>query len=138
MTGGHSAADVSHFIEEVTLKRLARKVPIYFSSNSAPVNKLAVRLYLGENGADYWFPCVVHFCQLAMKESVRNFLSLHENIPIDDDAGDGYDNSISNLSTQSMNPTFSRGTLSRILSTCRSIKTAIKRVHQYSNLFEES
>ena len=30
MTGGHSAADVSHVIEEVILKRLARKVPTYF------------------------------------------------------------------------------------------------------------
>ncbi len=137
MTGGHSAADVSHVIEEVILKRLARKVPTYFLSDSATVNTLAVWLCLGEKGDGYWFPCVVHFCQLAMKESIRTFLSLHENIPIDDDADDDYDYSTSNLRTQWISPTFSRGTFSRTPSTCRSIKTAIKRVHQYSNLFEE-
>ncbi len=71
-----------------------------------------------------------------MKESVRTFLSLHEDISIDGDADDDYNNSTSNLSTQSMNPIFSGGTFSRILSTCRFIRTAIKRIHQYSNFLK--
>ena len=109
MTGGHSVADVSHLIEDEILKCLAKKVPTYFLYDSAPVNKLAVRLYLGEKGDEYWFPCVVHFCQLAMKESVHFFLSILEKKPIDDDAGDDYENSSSNFSSESMNLTFSRG-----------------------------
>ena len=51
--GGHSVADVSPVIEEVISKRLARKVPTYILSDSAPVNKLAVLLYLGEKDDDY-------------------------------------------------------------------------------------
>ena len=70
MTGGHSAAEMSHLIDEVILKRLAKKVPTYFFSVSALFNKLAVQINLGEKGDEYWFYCAVPFCRLATNESI--------------------------------------------------------------------
>lgn len=45
-------------------------------SDSAATNKATTRKYMNYNGGDdYWFPCSVRICQLAMKEAVKSFLN---------------------------------------------------------------
>lgn len=47
-----------------------------FLSESASVKKAAIKKLMNmEDGDDFWFPCSVHFCQLAMKEVLRQFSS---------------------------------------------------------------
>lgn len=76
LSGRHTAADVCNVLQNVIQKRLGGRRPTYFVSDSAPVNKAAVRMLMqDDDGDDHWYPCAVHFCQLAMKEAVTSFLS---------------------------------------------------------------
>eukprot|EP00171_Calliarthron_tuberculosum_P007528 IDg7528t1 len=75
MYNGHSGEDVSKIIETVVVQRLSKKIPRYFESDSAPVNRLADMVYMNDTGDEYWFSFAVHFCQLAMKDAVREYLS---------------------------------------------------------------
>ncbi len=76
MSSGHSALDVAQFLRDVIQKRLAGHEPNYLISDSAPVNKAAVRIYRDQSGDDFWFPCSVHFCQLAMREAVHEYIRI--------------------------------------------------------------
>lgn len=73
--GRHTANYVCGVISRVVSESLGRRVSDYFVSYSATVNKADIRKYMNnDRDDDYWFPCSVHFCQLAVKEAVTSFL----------------------------------------------------------------
>ena len=72
----HSGADLYKIISRVVAECLGNVKPAYFVSDSAPNNKAAARQFMMENeGGEHWFPCSVHFMQLAMKEAVQMFFN---------------------------------------------------------------
>lgn len=132
----HAANQVSEIILRTVQSRLGKRTPDYFVSDSAPVNPAAVRSFMECTGDDYWFPCAVHFCQLAMREAVTEHLTgtitseirrEDEDIEYcDEEDAEEYVQLASNI-----------GTFERITATCRTIRTAINRSHKYARLFED-
>lgn len=71
----NSAKDVPDIIHKFVYERLSSRNFNYFVPDSASVNKAAVQLFINNTGDHYWFPCVIHFCELAMRDAVEPFLS---------------------------------------------------------------
>ena len=71
--GGHLADFVASCINQVVNDRLGGRTLDYFVSDSAPVSKSAVRRFMEREGDEKWFPCAVHFIQLATKEYVVTY-----------------------------------------------------------------
>eukprot|EP00171_Calliarthron_tuberculosum_P023086 IDg23086t1 len=136
MKSGHGARHVSEIITQVVRERLGGRIPDYFVSDSAPVNKAAVRQFMNDEGDEYWYPCGVHFCQLAMKESVAIYLagsSSSDEGGCDDDWEElSEDEVISRVRTA-----VNENAFSRITTTCRAIRASVKRSHAYANLFRD-
>ncbi len=70
----HTDRHVADIIRQVFYERLGNIVPDYFLSDSAPVNTLAVRLHMIENGNEPWYPYSVHFVHLAVRDATRCYL----------------------------------------------------------------
>eukprot|EP00171_Calliarthron_tuberculosum_P022042 IDg22042t1 len=91
MNAGHCAMDLKNAISRIALDSLSDKTPNYIFSDSALVNKAAVRMFMNDSGDEFGFPCAVHFSQLAMREAVQQYLlspieSDEESDPEDDDS----------------------------------------------------
>ena len=76
---GHSADDVAKYIVYTMLDRMNAQVSDYFVSDSAPMNKAAVRLCMENEGDNYLFPFSVHFAQLAMRDAPKLYFADHLN-----------------------------------------------------------
>lgn len=75
LSGRHTANDVCGVLSRVVIERLGGKLPGYFVSDSVPTNSAAVPKFMkNDGGDDYWFPCIVHYCQIAMQEAVTLLL----------------------------------------------------------------
>ena len=138
-TKGQKSEHLAELIGTVVKSRCAKRVPDFFISDSAPVNKAGVRKFMMCEGDEYWFPCNVHFCQLAMKESVQAYFE--QDIEMSSDSFDSTicnDMSISELWAKTKSAAESNSPFRRITNICRSIHTAIKRNHSYASLFRES
>ncbi len=75
MTSGNSSNDIQLIIGQMVQERIDGRSSSYFVSDSVPVNKAAVRTFEGCDDDSFWFPCCVHFGQLAMRENVYIFLN---------------------------------------------------------------
>lgn len=132
----HSASNISSILSIALKDRINSSSPYYFVIDSAPVNKAAVRSYMKDSGDTFWFPCPVHFAQLAMREAVKAFLNgsicndedtfMYEV----DDLSD--DETASTIAQASNNSSFDR-----ITTVCRSIRSSTTRSHSYSSKFSE-
>eukprot|EP00171_Calliarthron_tuberculosum_P023067 IDg23067t1 len=136
---GHTADDVCAILKCVVQKRLGNQMPTYFLSDSAPVNKSAVRkLMHNDGGDDFWFPCSVHFAQLAMREAVTSFLTGGTISDSGDD--DATESDIDDLDEESLIRTVELLSVSnafkRLTTTVRAIRTALRRSHARLDLFE--
>lgn len=81
----HTANEVRQIIGRVVRERPNKRTPDYFLSDSARVNPAAVRKFMqNDGGDDYWFPCSIHFMQLAMRDAVLQFLNRSVSSPTDD------------------------------------------------------
>lgn len=56
-------------IKKSVQERLVYRVPDFHSPDSTPVKKLAVRLYMEENGDEYCYSRIVPFRLFSMKET---------------------------------------------------------------------
>ena len=65
----HFASDIAGIISEVIRDRIGSRKPSYFVTDSAPISKAAVRIFMGDSGYESSFPCAVHFVHLAMREA---------------------------------------------------------------------
>lgn len=134
MSNTHTARDVSDFIAKMVRERCSGRYPCFFVSDSASVNKAAVRQYMNDNGDSFWFPCAVHFAQLAMREAVSKYYNStelsSEEETVSDTSGDEDDKLVSKLSMIPLSNQFQR-----VLKTSRAIKTALRRSHQRASLF---
>ncbi len=128
METGYSASDLASLIADLVPERLDKRKPNYFVSDSAPVNKAAVRALMGDEGDESWFSCFLHFAQLAVSESVTSYLNGSPNIII-------YDSDQENDPIEAIKEPSGSQVYSRIVSTCCAIRTVIKRSHGYANLF---
>lgn len=138
---GHGAVELSRVIGNVVAQRLGKRVPNFFLSDSAPVNKAAVRLYmLNKDGDDFWFPCSVHFMQLAMREAVECFLngsctrSLGNSSLAEADWDDlGEEEILENARSAAASSAFDR-----LTTTCRAVRAAIKHSHARNDAFRRT
>ena len=137
LRGGHGATDVSKSIETIVTKRLGGRVPDYFVSDSAPVNKAAVRAYMKDVDDEHWYPCAVHFCQLAMRESVSIYLNTPNDIPSTDNIIE-WDEISTEQVMSVVNNSETRSKMHRLITICRAIHNSLKRSHAYNELFEKS
>ena len=135
MKTGHSESDLTSIIADIVRERLDKRKPNYFVSDSAPVSKAAVRAFMGDEGDKSWFPCVVHFAQLAMREAVASYLNGSLNVG-SESSDIIYDSDQENDPLVAIKESSGSQAYSRIVSTCRGIRTVIKRSHAYDNLFE--
>lgn len=137
MLAGHTTRHVCDIIRTVISERVGARIPKYFLSDSAPVKKLAVRMYMGRDGDEYWFPCGIHFCQLAMKESLPEYLSvgtvMETNSMGDNDWDElsGYD--VLKPAVSCSNCT----AFTRITSKCRAIRASLKRILSFTSHFSK-
>lgn len=134
MTRGHTAQYLCDVLKQVVQKRLGGRTPTFFLSDSASVNKAAVKLLMGVNeGDDYWFPCSVHFCQLAMKEAVTHFLTAEE-------IGDNSDNVDwgaldDDAMIEHIDLLSSSNAYERLTCTLRAVRAALRRSHNRMQAF---
>ena len=132
MNEGHTHHHLREIIHKVVRDRMGGRIPTYFLSDSAPVNPKAVRLYLHASGDDAWFPCAVHFAQLAMREAVRIYLSaptiLHAVCNTERETRSDKSLRRNAATSDDVN------TFERIAAKCRAIRTTIKRSHACSAL----
>lgn len=83
-----------------------------------------------DKGDEWWFPCALHFAQLAMHEAVAKYSKADE------------DRNFSGLPfhytdhQDVLRDAVQRGTYLRLTSTSRAIQTAIKSANAYSSLFQ--
>ena len=125
MSISHSASDIAGIIFEVIRDRIGSPKPSYLGTDSAPANKAAVHIFMGDSGDESLFPCAVHFVQLAMREAVQDYLngskeSLRSEDIIHDSNNVEYP--VQQLKIRECTTTFWR-----LISTCRATRTIIKR-----------
>ena len=85
---------------------------------------------------EYWFPCSVHFCQLAMRESVQSYFEQNQRINSESNEILDWDEmNDDELLVNARNITESSNTFRRITNLCRTTRTAIMRKHSYAELF---
>lgn len=134
MEGRHTASDLENFFERVVLELAGNRLRIHYDSDSVPVNKAAVRKFLGIDGDFYWFLCSAQFCQSAMCEAVTPFLS----------TADAYVNNMYDMETLTNDELLYRthecepkNSYKRNTTTYRAIRMSIKKSHSYAQLFHE-
>ncbi len=134
--GSHTADDLCFIMHKVLRGSLGGKIPNYYVSDSAPVNKSAVRkLMVDRNGNYYWFPCCAHFLQLSMREAVRSFLVRNRsNSDVEEDDFD-WDGLNSNAIDNAIPTTTTNNSFERLPFTCRALRAAIRRSHIKKELF---
>lgn len=133
LKGGPSSTDMCNVLRNAINQRRGKRNPNYFVSDSAPNNKAAVRLLMGNQGGnDFWFPCAVHFLQLAMRESVCLFLTGGSSANDDSTEWDELDDTSFEEAILSK---ISTNTFERLTSTCRAIRTTLLRSHKRMEVF---
>lgn len=136
---GHSANELCKVMGEVVVDRLGHRVPDFFVSDSAPVNKAAVRMFMvNKEGDDFWFPCSVHFMQLAMREAVEEYLngscsSVEYNADLAEIDWEDVDEEeiVENARAAAASSAFDRLTV-----TSRAVRAAIKHSHSRFQAFQ--
>lgn len=66
--------DLAGMLKGLIYKRIGGRMPDFYVSASAPVNKCAVRILMCAEGGYYCFPCSIHSEQLATRHAVTVFL----------------------------------------------------------------
>ena len=136
MTAVHSGSYICELIRKVVVNRPVGCSPSYYVSDSAPVNKLAVRLFEEDEGDEHWFPCSVHFAQLTMRESVFEFLNPSTGCSNDIYHAE-YEEMDDNTFIDAVRSNSESGTFERLVHTSRAIRAALKRKHSYADLFRQ-
>ena len=110
--------------------------PSYFVTDSASINKRAVRQFMNDIGDEHWFQCSVHFCQLPMRDAVRYYLDGESHGDLSDQESLPEmltDNQlIDNLRKDS-----NKGSFNRIVTTCPAIRKWTRISHSNASLFQE-
>ncbi len=134
--GKQNAPAIANIIKDVDLHRLGGKIPNYYVSDSAPLNKAAVRRFMGDDGDESWFLCCVHLSQLAMREATTYFLdrSSTDANELEECEWDELSVEDAVAGVENINRSSS---FHWITSTCRAIRVAITKFHSYTELFHD-
>ena len=139
MTRTHSSGDLRQIISRAVGESLGDVKSAYFVSDSATNNKEVVRQFMMENeGNEHWFPCSVHFMQMAIKEAVQMFFDGHH--CVQSVAPEGDEIEVDDLESEKViqhSECLSESSLfDRITGVILSIGTILRQSHKYLNLFE--